>query len=74
MLHDKAQDVTTAIIGRLRDIGAAPGKAVVMYEIGVPLVAAGYNQHEIANALFRLEKDGVIELMMSNALKLLQPL
>lgn len=74
MLQDKAQNVTIAIIGRLQEIGAEPGKPVLMYEIGGALIAAGYDQHEIVNGLYSLERGGVIELMMSNALRLLKPL
>jgi hypothetical protein len=49
----QSRDVTAAIIGRLRQTRAEPGQPVVMYEIRVPLVGAGYDQHEIVNALTR---------------------
>jgi hypothetical protein len=65
-------DVNGAIIERLREIGARAGKLVVMYEIGVPLIAAGHDQHEIVNALYRLQKDKMIELLSSNGLRLLK--
>jgi hypothetical protein len=64
-------DVVRAIIEELRNVGAEVGKPVVIYEIGVPLVRAGFDQHEIVNGLYRLERDGVIELLPSNSLKLL---
>jgi len=67
-------DVNGAIIEMLREIGAQPGRPVVIYEIGGALIAAGYDQHEIVNGLYRLEREGVLELVPSNAMKLLKPL
>jgi len=32
-----------------------PGKLVSLYDIGVPLVPAGFTQHEIVDALFVFE-------------------
>jgi hypothetical protein len=65
-------DVKTAIVDRLREIGAEQGQPVVMYEIGAALIAAGYDQHEIVNALYQLQKDNMIELLPSNGLRLLK--
>jgi hypothetical protein len=44
-------DVNRAIIDRLREIGAKPGPPISMFEIGAPLIAAGFDQHEIVNGL-----------------------
>lgn len=35
-----------AIVDRLREIGAEVGKTVVIYETGISLVAAGYDQRD----------------------------
>jgi hypothetical protein len=65
-------DVTTAIMGRFREIGAEPGKPVVNYEIGAALSGAGFDQHEIVNGPYRRQLDGFIQLMPFNALRLLK--
>jgi hypothetical protein len=64
-------EVVRALIEELGNVGAEVGKPVVIHEVGVLLLRAGFDQHEIVNGLYRLEKDGVIELLPSNSLKLL---
>jgi hypothetical protein len=58
-------DVRTAIIDRLREIGVHAGKPSVICDIGGSSIADGYDQLEIVNGLYSLERERVIELTMS---------
>lgn len=66
--------VKATILDLLRDRQLEPGSAISMYEIGVPLVAKGFDQHELVQALFSLEADKTIEILPANGLRLLKQL
>lgn len=66
--------VGTAILDLLRELQVQPGTAISMYEIGVPLIPKGFDQHELVNALYSMQTEGVIELLPANGLRLLKPL
>lgn len=72
--HNKNICVVMAINEKLKQLGPEVGRPIIIYEIGVALVVAGFNQHEIVNGPFRREKQGFIELLPSNALRLLSSL
>ncbi len=57
----------TAVIDRLRDL---PG-VVSLYELA-PIVYAGHDQHDVVACLFRLQDEGVIELLPGNRLRRLR--
>lgn len=61
------QDTRTAVLDRLRDLPVV----VSLYELA-PVVEAGHDQHAIVNVLFRLQEEGVIELLPSNRLRRLK--
>lgn len=69
-------DVRAAIIHQIRLLAETRDltKPLGLYAIGVPLIDAGFEQDEIVNTLFRLERDNVIELLPDNALRLVEPL
>lgn len=67
-------DVRTAILDQLRALNADVSTPIDLYAIGVPLIAAGYGQHEIANALYTLDSDKVISLIGANRLQMIRPL
>lgn len=71
---ERHEATKAAILDLLRDKHLQAGSAIGMYEIGVPLVANGFEQDELLNALFALESDGTIELLEANGLRLLKPL
>jgi hypothetical protein len=68
------EETKAAIMGILKDIQATPEKAISMYDIGIPLVTRGYAQGELVDTLFSMEREGIIELLMSNGLRLKKPL
>lgn len=53
-----------AILDRLADLP----DVISMYELA-PLMAAGYGQHELVNALYALQGEGRIEILMANGLR-----
>ena len=74
-MTDDRPDAKTAILALLREIEATPERAISLYDIGVPLVAKGYEQDAIYYGLRGLESDGVITILeASNALRLTKPL
>lgn len=67
---ERSSDVRAAILGLLRDLEAEDGRAIDLYDIGVPLIAQGFDQHAIANTLYALDRDGIIALIGSNRLQM----
>lgn len=57
-----ARDAIVELLGTLPEV-------VSNYAIGGPLIAAGYDQDELVNALYGLQSDGRIELLMANGLR-----
>ncbi len=60
-------DPRAAVIDRLRDLP----ETVSLYELA-PVVYAGHDQHDVVACLFRLQDDGVIELLPGNRLRRLK--
>lgn len=46
----------------------------IMYDIGMPMIAAGRSQEQILNSLFYLESKKQIELLPENGLRVVTPL
>ncbi|OCJ04447.1 hypothetical protein A6U87_16580 [Rhizobium sp. AC44/96] len=68
-------EARNAILELLRSNGYTPDDIVSLYTIGVPLVAQGLGEGELAEALLDLEDDEIIELITdTNSLRLLSPL
>ncbi len=53
---------------------ADPAQPISLLEIGPPLVAKGYDQEEIVNALYALQNEGVLSLISGNRLQVTKPL
>ena len=61
-----------ALLEQLRSLDAKPDQPIsIMYDIGMPMIAAGYTQDQILNALFYLENKKTIELLPGNRLRLI---
>lgn len=62
-----------ALLEQLRALDAKPDVPVsIMYDIGMPMIATGYSQEMILNALFYLEGKKMIELLPGNRLRVLR--
>ncbi|PDS99269.1 hypothetical protein CO659_00165 [Rhizobium sp. S9] len=53
-------ETETALIERLRALKAAPDMSIPLFDIGVPMNAAGFSQEEIMPALHALEQEKII--------------
>lgn len=53
----------TAVLDLLRSLDAPVGAAISLYQVGVPLVAKGYSESELASAVDQLIHDRVIEMV-----------
>lgn len=59
-----------ALLEQLRALDAKPDVPVsIMYDIGMPMIAAGHSQEMILNAIFYLEGKRQIELLPGNRLR-----
>jgi len=67
------EDTEAAIVQRLRAMKISPEITISMFDLEVPLNAAGYTQREIATVLSALEQDGIIEFSTGNRLRLVKP-
>ncbi len=65
---NRYDETRAALVELLRTFGA---DAVSVYKVGVPLVSQGFSQDEILNVLFTLSREGVIELLGTNELRVL---
>lgn len=63
-----------ALIERLRALKAAPDMSIPIFDIGVPMNAAGFSQEEIMAVLDALEQDKIIAFAPGNRLQILKPL
>lgn len=72
---ERHEEVSAAVVNVIRELGKQVGEEFSMYAIGVPLVAKGFNQDELASAIEQLARDKVVEIVPgSNGLRLVQPL
>jgi hypothetical protein len=62
-----------AIIALLAELNIQPANDVSLYEIGPPLNARGFDQDQILNALFYLQRQKIVDLR-GNRLHLLKAL
>jgi hypothetical protein len=65
-------DATAALTQLLHDLKAEPSKPIGLYEIRVPLDGRGFVQDEIVNALYELQRTGLIVLIEGNRLRVLK--
>ena len=68
------EETETALADRLRALKMKPDMTVNLFDIGVPLNAAGFSQDEIMAVLTALEQDKVIDFVPGNRLRLLKSL
>ena len=68
------EDTEAAITERLRAMKANLDVTINLFELGVPLNAAGFTQDEITAVLEALEQDRIVEFAPGNRLRLIKPL
>ena len=68
------EDTEAAITERLRAMKRNPDVTINLFELGVPLNAAGFTQDEITAVLEALEQDRIVEFAPGNRLRLIRPL
>jgi|GEM_PF-754491 len=68
------EDTEAAVAEKLRTLKLKPEMTINLFDIGVPLNAAGFSQEEIMAVLFALEQDKIIEFSPGNRLRRLKPL
>lgn len=67
-------ETEAALLERLRSLRAAPEMSINLYDIGVPMVAAGFSQEETMAVLDALEHDKIITYVPGNRLLMLKKL
>jgi hypothetical protein len=65
------QEIREALSKLLSELGAFPEIPISLYDIGIPLLDAGFDQHDIVTVLFALHDEKVIQLIDGNRLVLL---
>jgi len=68
------EDTEAALTERLRAMKAKPEMTINLFDIGVPLTAAGFLEAEIMEVLFALEQDRTIAFTAGNRLVMLKDL
>lgn len=68
------EDTETALLERLRALKAKPEMTINLFDIGVPLTAAGFTQDEIMAVLSALEQDKIVAYGRGNRLLILKEL
>ncbi len=67
-------DTETALLEQLRALKAKPEMSINLFDIGVPMSAAGFTQDEIMAVLDALEQDKVVAYGPGNRLLILKDL
>ncbi len=67
-------ETEAALLERLRALKAKPEMSISMFDIGVPMTAAGFTQEEILAVLDALEQDKIVAYGPGNRLLILQEL
>ncbi|UXT53234.1 hypothetical protein FY136_28655 (plasmid) [Agrobacterium tumefaciens] len=67
-------ETETALLERLRALKAAPDMAINLFDIGVPMNAAGFSQEEIMAVLDALEQEKAVAYVPGNRLQILKAL
>lgn len=65
----RLEDTRAAIVHQLSLLKAKADKPISLFDIGIPLSAAGFTLDEIVDALFQLQRDKDIELITGNHLR-----
>ncbi len=68
------EETEIAVLARLHALKAKPDMMINMFNIGVPMVAAGFAQEEIIAVLDALEQDKLIAYGPGNRLLILKEL
>ncbi|MEI3807596.1 hypothetical protein V6R85_24040 [Agrobacterium sp. CCNWLW32] len=67
-------ETETALMERLRSLKATPDMSINLFDIGVPMTAAGFTQDEIMAVLDALEQDKLVAYGPGNRLLILKDL
>lgn len=67
-------ETEAAVLDRLRALKAKPDVTINLFDIGVPLSAAGFTQEEMISVLDALEQDKVIAYGPGNRISILKEL
>jgi hypothetical protein len=67
-------ETETAVVARLRAFKAAPKVSINLSDLGAPMHAAGFSQHEIKAVLDALEQDKILSYGPGNRLLILKNL
>lgn len=67
-------ETEAALLERLHAMKAKPEMSINVFDIGVPMTAAGFTQDEIMNVLLAFEQDRLIALVPGNRLLMLKEL
>ena len=65
------EEVKQAVLSKIRQLQSEQGGLISIFDIGVPLVAADFTQEELADAIFELEREKVVEMLSDNRLRVL---
>jgi len=68
------EDTEAAVTEKLRALKMKPDVTINLFDIEVPLNAAGFSQEEIMAILYALEQDKIVAFAPGNRLRLLKPL
>lgn len=68
------EDTETVLLERLRALKAKPDMTINLFDIGVPMSAAGFTQDEIMAVLDALEQDKIVAYGPGNRLLILKDL
>ncbi|MDM9626280.1 hypothetical protein QTL95_10255 [Rhizobium sp. S152] len=66
------RDTKAALLALLESLGVEPDTSINLYEIGPPMVADGFTENDVVNALYALKDEGVIDLLGNNQLLLVR--
>ncbi|MBD8651130.1 hypothetical protein IFT66_08595 [Rhizobium sp. CFBP 13726] len=69
-----AEEIRVAIQRELIAAGGTPDNPINLLEIGVTLVQQGFNQVDIAVALYGMEANGIVHLISGDRVVLLKSL
>lgn len=69
-----AEEIRVAIQRELIAAGGTPDNPINLLEIGVTLVQQGFNQVDIADALYGMEANGIVHLISGDRVVLLKSL
>ncbi|MBB3318721.1 MULTISPECIES: hypothetical protein [unclassified Rhizobium] len=68
------EDTEAAVTEKLRALKLKPDMTINLFDIAVPLNAAGFSQEEIMAILYALEQDKIVAFAPGNRIRLLKRL